>query len=63
MHCLGGPDGIILCFQHAVSNMQYPAKEKKNMFTFIEATQLQNVDGAKKRVAINKLLQEMEISL
>ena len=57
MHAL-----VVLTASYYVFNIQYPAQEK-NMFTFVEATLLQNVDAAKKRVAINKLLQEMEINL
>jgi hypothetical protein len=48
---------LVSCFY--VFNIEYPAS-CKNVFLFLETAMMQRTREAKKRVAINKFLQELE---
>lgn len=48
---------LVSCFY--VFNIEYPAS-CKNVFLFLEAAMMQRTKEAKKRVAINKFLQQLE---
>jgi acetyltransferase-like isoleucine patch superfamily enzyme len=50
---------VMLMGVHYVFNVKY-AKEGKNFFAFMEAVLLNNCDIAKKRVVVNKVLQDLD---
>jgi hypothetical protein len=51
---------VSLLATYYVFNIKYPNKGK-NIYSFLEATLLNNVTDARKRVTINKLLQELDV--
>ena len=51
---------VSLIASYYVFNIQYPNKGK-NIFAFLEAVLLKNVADARKRVSVNKFMQELDI--
>jgi hypothetical protein len=51
---------VVLIASYYTFNVKYPNKGK-NVYCFLEAILLEKTDEAKRRVAINRLMQEMDM--